>query len=140
MVTYMNDRDIQTVDQVRAFLEGTEQVKFKVQGKAARYAWTEHTLRRFHYRELARAERGVILHFIRRVSGLSRAQVTRLVHQYRHTARVRRRQRTVHPFTRRYTEADIRVLAALDVLHGTLSGPATKKRGERAFELQRVVE
>jgi transposase InsO family protein len=104
-----------------------------VQGKEERYAWIEHTLRRFHYRALARAERGLILRFIQRISALSRAQVTRLVHQYRRSARVRRRQRTVRPFTRRYTEADIRRLAALDELHGTLSGPATKKLCERAF-------
>ena len=135
MVTYMNDRDIQTLDQVRAFLEGTEHVEFEVQGKKERYAWTAHTLGRFHYRELARAERGLILRFIQRVSGLSRAQVTRLVHQYRRTGRVRRRQHTGRPFTRRYTEADIRLLAALDELHGTLSGPAAKKLCERAFEV-----
>ena len=121
MVTYMNDQDVQTVDQIRAFLKGTEHVEFEVQGKEQRYAWTEHTLRRFHYHELARAERGLILRFIQRVSGLSRAQVTRLVRQYRRNARVRRHQRTVRPFTRRYTQADVRLLAALDELHGTLS-------------------
>ena len=135
MVTYMNDQDVQTVDQIRAFLKGTEHVEFEVQGKEQRYAWTEHTLRRFHYHELARAERGLVLRFIQRVSGLSRAQVTRLVRQYRHNGRVRRHQRTVRPFTRRYTQADIRLLAALDELHGTLSGPATKKLCERAFEV-----
>ncbi len=133
MVTDMNDRDIQTLDQVRAFLEGTEPVEFEVRGKAERYAWIEHTLGRFRYRQLARAERGVILRFLQRVSGLSRAQVTRLVRRYRRTGRVRRRQRTLRPFTRRYTEADIRRLAALDELHGTLSGPTTKKLCERAF-------
>ena len=135
MVTYMNDQDVQTVDQIRAFLKGTEHVEFEVQGKGERYAWTEHTLRRFHYHELARAERGLILRFIQRVSGLSRAQVTRLVRQYRRNGRVRRHQRTLRPFTRRYTQADIRLLAALDELHGTLSGPATKKLCERAFEV-----
>ena len=32
------------------------------------------------------------------------------------------------PFPRRYTKADIGLLAEVDALHGTLSGPATRKR------------
>ena len=39
------------------------------------------------------------------------------------------------PFPRRYTEADVRQLVALDRLHGQLSGPATKKLAERAFRV-----
>ncbi len=135
MVTQMNDSDIQTLEQVRCFLQGTESVEFRVQGKDQRYAWIEHTLRRFRYRTLGKSERGLIRRFIARVSGLSRAQSTRLVGQYRRNARVRRAQRTTRPFRIRYTEADVRALAALDERHGTLSGPATKKLCERAFEV-----
>jgi transposase InsO family protein len=40
-----------------------------------------------------------------------------------------------HGFTRKYTDADRRLLAELDELHGTLSGPATKKLCERAWQL-----
>lgn len=133
MVTYMNDRDIQTLEQVRCFLQGTESVEFHVQGKDERYAWTELTLRRFQYRTLGKGERGLLRRFIERVSGLSRAQVTRLVCQYLKTGRVRRVQRTTRPFRSRFTAADIRELAALDERHGTLSGPATKKLCERAL-------
>jgi transposase InsO family protein len=135
MVTQMNDRDIQSLEQIRCFLQGTESVEFQVQGKDERYAWTEHTLRRFHYRTLGKAERGLVRRFIERISGLSRAQVTRLVGQYRRCGRVRRAQRTTHPFRTRYTDTDVRALAELDERHATLSGPATKKLCERAFEL-----
>lgn len=135
MVTQMNDRDCQTLEQIRCFLQGTESIEFRVQGKDERYAWTEHTLRSFHYRTLGKAARGLVRRFIERISGLSRAQITRLVHQYRHTGRVRRAQRTTRPFRTRFTGADVRALAELDARHGTLSGPATKKLCERAFEL-----
>ena len=37
-----------------------------------------------------------------------------------------------YEFPRRYTAADVAVLAEMDALHGTLSGPATKKLMERA--------
>ena len=52
MVTFMNDRDIQTLEQVQRFVEGTEDVELQLQGKDARYEWTEQTLKRFRYRRL----------------------------------------------------------------------------------------
>ena len=50
-MTFMNDRDIQTLEQVQRFVEGTEDVELQLQGKDARYEWTEQTLKRFRYRE-----------------------------------------------------------------------------------------
>lgn len=61
-----------------------------------------------------------------RPSVYSRQQITRLIQQYQARGIVKRRQRTVNGFQRRYTGADIRRLAEVDALHGTLSGPATK--------------
>ena len=135
MVTFMNDRDIHTLEQVQRFVEGTEALQLQLQGMDERYVWTEQTLQRFGYRRLSKSERGWIRRYIARVCGLSRAQVTRLVSQFLTAGRVRRAQRTPRPFARRYTAADIRALAELDQRHGTLSGPATKKLCERAFEV-----
>jgi transposase InsO family protein len=45
------------------------------------------------------------------------------------------KQRTVQGFVRRYTEEDLRLLAAIDARHDTLSGPAIKKLCERACQL-----
>jgi hypothetical protein len=62
--------------------------------------------------------------------------MTRLIGQLRDTGRIReRRGPPARPFARCYTPADVRLLAELDSLHGTLSGPATRKLCERAFEL-----
>ena len=38
-------------------------------------------------------------------------------------------------FARRYTPEDVRLLAEVDALHGNLSGPATRKLCERAWEV-----
>jgi len=74
--------------------------------------------------------------YLERVSGLSRAQLTRLIQQFRETGSIRdRRGRPAKPFPRRYTDADIRLLAEVDALHGTLSGPATRKLCERACQV-----
>lgn len=57
MVTFMNDRDIHTLEQVQRFVEGTEALELQLQGKDERYVWTEQTLRRFGYRRLSKSER-----------------------------------------------------------------------------------
>lgn len=59
MVTYMNDKKLQSLEDVRIFLAGTLEVEFSIQGKDARYDCIEQTLRRFRYRALGRKERGL---------------------------------------------------------------------------------
>jgi len=131
MVTYMNDKKIQSLDDVRTFLAGTLEMEFSIPDKAARYRWIEQTLRRFRYRTLGRPERGVILRYVARVSGYSRPTVTRLVAQYGAQGTLQRRHRTVAGFVRYYSDADTRLLAELDELHGTPCGAAAKKLCER---------
>jgi transposase InsO family protein len=140
MVTHMNDNDITTLEQVRRFLEGADAVEVIIEDKEARYRWIQQTLVRFRYRQLSKSDKGVLIRYLRKLSGYSRQQITRLLAQYRKTGRVRRRARTVKGFARKYTRADIRLLSALDELHGTLSGPATKKLCERAYRVFRQSE
>ena len=54
---------------------------------------------------------------------------THRLQQHRTTGELAdRRGAPCRPFPRRYTNADVGLLAELDVLHGTLSGPATRPR------------
>ena len=63
-----------------------------------------------------------------------RAQLTRLLAQHRVTGSIAdRRGAPRRPFPRRYTSIDIGLLAELDRLHGTLSGPAARKLCARAY-------
>lgn len=66
--------------------------------------------------------------------GLSRQQVTRLVRQYRNNGKLSKQPSAPkHGFTGRFTATDVALLAEVDALHSTLSGPATKKLMERAL-------
>jgi transposase InsO family protein len=77
----------------------------------------------------------VVIRYLMKISGYSRQQLTRLIAQYRKTGRLRRRQRTVSGFKLKYSEKDIRLLAAMDERHDTPCGPAVKKLCERACEV-----
>jgi hypothetical protein len=62
--------------------------------------------------------------------------MTRLITQLRATGRIRdRRGPPAKPFARRYTPADVRLLAEIDSLPGTLSGPALPTIGPTARPL-----
>jgi transposase InsO family protein len=137
MQTLMDDSQITTLEQVRAFLEGTDRVEISISSKADCYQWVQRTLIRFEYLTLGRPDRGVLLRYLCRLSGYSRAQMTRLVQQYRERGEIERRHCTTNGFAQKYTREDIRLLADLDELHGTPSGPAAKKLCERAHEVFR---
>ena len=135
MVIDMNDKQLATLAQLQAFLDGTAAVDFAV-APGERYDFIARILRRFGYRRLPRADKGVVLRFLKRVSGYSRQQLTRLVKRGAERHPLTKRYRASRTsFARTYTSADVRLLADTDTLHGTLSGLATKKLMERAYGL-----
>ena len=131
----MNDGQLQTVEQVKQFLEGSEGVEFRGLTAKEKYYWIEEVLIRFRYHRLKRAEKGVIRRYIQKVTGYSRSQVSRLIAEYKRTGRLRRTQYRRHRFPRKYTPSEVGLLAKTDELHGWLSGPATKKIMEREYEV-----
>ncbi len=131
MVIYRSDEKLETIDDIRAFLEGTVEVEFLITDKGACYRWMQHTLVRFHYLTCSKKEKGLIARYLGQVSGYSPRQVKRLIQQYRKTGYIKRQQRTVSGFVRLYSPQDVMLLAETDELHGTLSGAATRKICER---------
>jgi len=94
----MNDTQLETLDQVRQFLEGTETVSFQIESKKARYRWLQHILVKFRYLQLSKTDKGLICRYLRKLTGYSPAQVKRLIRQYRKTGRLERKQRTAKGF------------------------------------------
>ncbi|MBM4450368.1 MAG: hypothetical protein FJ022_06160 [Chloroflexi bacterium] len=116
MQLVMNDEKLNTVEQVKPFLEGSGALEFEGVSIEERYRWIETVLMRFKYPQLNRVEKGVIRRYIENVSGYSRAQVSRLIKCYRQQGRLSKRQQRRHWFSRKYTLADIALLARTDEL------------------------
>ena len=132
----MNEQDLKTVEQVQQFLVGTQLVAFQIlDDKASRYKWIQSTLIRFNYDRLKRLEKGILIRYMAKISGYSRRQLTRLIQQQRRVGRLVRRQRTNNGFARRYSNADIQLIATLDSLHDQPNGKALKKLCERAYQV-----
>lgn len=138
MIVNLKTQHLRNLEQVRAFMAGTCAVPFTTQAHQDRYQWVAQSLKQFAYARLRRAERGLILRFLSKVTGYSRAQVTRLISQWRSRGGLTdRRGPPAVPFAKRYGVTELRLLAQIDSLHGTLSGPATKKLAERAFTVHK---
>ena len=137
MVIDMNETKLNTIAQIREFLAGTADVYWSPEeDDKARYAFIRNVLSRFDYRRLVRPDKGLIRVYLGRTSGYSRAQLARLIRQYLDCGRVVQRYAAPHAgFARTYTDADVRLLSETDALHSTLSGLATKKLMERAYQI-----
>jgi len=123
-----------SLEQIRAFLEASEEVHFEGQKREEIYGWISRTLQVHSYGQQSRGKRGLLRRYVEKLTGLSRAQVTRLIGRYLNGGEVKERSYRRHRFRQRYTRADIELLAAVDEAHETLSGPATKRILEREYQ------
>lgn len=136
MILNMHSHRLKTVEEIRSFLSGATTFDFEPQSRKEAYRWVRDSLRQLRYSSLGKADRGAVREYLQKVTGLSRAQVTRLIRQYQETGGIRdRRGRPANAFTRRYTEEDAIALAKMDALHGDPCGPAARKLCERAWQL-----
>lgn len=83
----MDEAKLQTLAEIKEFLEGTHDIELKV-SKAEQYGFIERVLKRFCYTGLSRCDKGVVLRYLKHMTGLSRQQVTRLVERYSKSGRI----------------------------------------------------
>ena len=131
----MDDTEATSLAQIRAFLAGSGELRFAGQRREEVYGWVETTLVRLQYASLDKPGKGLVRRYIARMTGLSRAQGTRLITGYRKTGRVKAAAYQRTKFASRYTAADVDLLAYVDKAHGNLSGPATRCVLEREYSL-----
>jgi transposase InsO family protein len=131
----MHEAEKLSLEAIGCFIAASQEIQFEAEDRQQLYGWVERVLVEQEYAQQGKAARGLLRRYVERMTGLSRAQVTRLIARYTATGRVvatvyRRRR-----FPERYTRADIELLATVDEAHETLSGPATRRFLQREFDL-----
>jgi len=124
-----------SLEQIRGFIGASEALRFASESRAQRYAWVERLLVEHQYAGQGKAARGLLRRYVEKMTGMSRAQVSRLIQGYVATGRVRVAEYRRRQFPRRYAGADVELLAQVDQAHETLSGPATRAILKREFEV-----
>ena len=68
----MDDSETTSLEQVRAFLLGSGEIRFAGERREEVYAWMERTLVQHRYTILRRQEKGLLRRYVARMTGLSR--------------------------------------------------------------------
>jgi transposase InsO family protein len=131
----MNDAELLELSQVQEFVNASNGISFKPANQVEGYKWIARTLKRFNYFQLAKKDKGVVRTYLKKQSGYSRAQLNRLIAQYRNNCWIGKKHRNRNCFSKNYTQTDILLLVETDECHQTLSGTATKKLFERAYKI-----
>jgi transposase InsO family protein len=123
-----------SLEEIRRLLEASEGIRFAGVKRAQVYSWIELVLCEQEYARQGKASRGLLRRYVEKITGMSRAQVTRLIGRYMANGRVEPRAYRRHRFAARYTIDDVELLASVDEAHETLSGPATRRILEREYQ------
>lgn len=135
----MDDSRLRTIAQPKDFLAATPEVIITKASSddAPRYDFISRALRRFNYAERGKADRGIVLAYLLRASGFSRAQITRLVSRWTNNlasgACLAKRYRARRaPFARKYTAHDIDLLVQMGRANEDIRSPAIAHLFRRA--------
>jgi len=123
----MIDSCLSNSNQLETFLKGSEEISFEsLNSKKEKYNWIKEILVRFDFRNLKKKERGIVREYLKKISGYSDSQLTRLIKQYFKGKLIwRTYNRNIFPI--KYSPHDIALLSLTDNAHSCLNGGATKK-------------
>lgn len=116
-----------TLEEMREFEQSNRKLRFKAEDREALYGLVERVLKNQRYSKLKKSERGVVRRFLVRVSGLSRAQMARLIRRWMADRQIRPQEPVRRCFPVRYQAEDIALLSQVDGAHEDLSGPAVRR-------------
>lgn len=130
----MTIENLTTIEELEHFIQGNQSVAFTVLGdKHERYQFIQKTLIKFRYFTLSKPDKGVLNRYIRKMTGYSRQQLTRLIKQYKDVGRIKWRPCRSNGFSTTYDKNDIKLLVEMDTRHEDICGHAIKKLCERAY-------
>ena len=136
MTIRMSDKNLVTLQQLEAFTHASRHVVFTGASRKEKYQWIDDLLVRFFYFTLRKRDKIIVRRYLMKVTGYSDAQVTRLIRKkkkIKHILATPSPTRSTFPTI--YTTDDVARLIETDEAHGRLSGPATKKLFQRAYEI-----
>ncbi len=135
MTITMQNLERLTVEEMEDFVRGSQKLTLTAEGKEAIYGFLERVLKAQGYGQLSKGQRGIVRRFFSKLSGLSRAQITRLIASWMRSRQVQRQPARKARFRRRYTVADVVLLAQVDAAHEDLSGPAIRRVLQRELQV-----
>lgn len=132
----MSNATNQSTSEIRDFLKATDTLEFQSIAPADRNEWVQAVLMAHRYTTCGRADKSLLKQYLLKMTGLSRAQTTRLIAEYIRRGTLKKNTNNPpkrHTFKKIYSFEDIALLAMVDNAHECLSGPATIEILKRAY-------
>ena len=126
MTIIMKNMQIKTVEEVKKFLGGSQQVNFEMSSREDRYAFISDTLLCVKYTKLRKKDRGAIKIFLVKVTGYEDRHIKRLIKEWQERGLQYVKREATGASVRTYKLADIELLIRTDILHRTPNGLSAK--------------
>lgn len=137
MTIKMNDSHIVSISQVKEFLKLNNAIEFQATSRKEKYQWIETALIKFRYFKLRKKEKHIVKNYILKITGISDAQLTRLIAKKKKVGKIIISSINRHKFEKIYKPEDIALLIKTDNLHQRMSGFATKTILKREYQVFR---
>jgi hypothetical protein len=126
---------VRNPEQIKTFLNSSKDFKFRGLSRKDKYEWINEVLDRFKYFLLSKKHKSLVRKYIRLITGLSKAQITRLIAKKLTYGDIDASLSGRRGFKTIYGQAEKELLAETDNLHGRLSGPATRHILQRQYDV-----
>lgn len=123
--------------EIKEFLGSSSTLNFKSKSKEERNEWIEKILIHHKYSKCFKPEKTLIKRYIRKMTGLSKSQLTRLIKDQKKRGTLKLKEYKRNKFPKVYDLSEIALLSEIDNAHNVLSGPATKKIIKEEVEMYR---
>ena len=132
----MKNLCIQSIVGVERFLQGNQRASFVVETTKDKYTFISNTLVTFKYTRVKKKDKGIILKYLKKITGYSDIQMKRLIKRWREKGlTLPERKRNKSSFKRKYEADDIALLIQTDIVHKTINGKATKEILKREYSV-----
>ena len=131
----MKNTEALATERIDDFLKASTEIDFAGQGRREVYTWIAATLVEQEYFTLRKKQRGTVRALLRKLSGLSMPQITRLIRRYHADGELPVASSVRQRFPVKYTVRDLELLIEVDRAHQRLSGPATRRIVEREWQV-----
>lgn len=135
MDAIMDDKYLETLPEVEAFLSGSKRLIIRLKTIEDKYTFIDQTVEKFSYPLLKRKDKRVVIKYLKKLTGYKHSQLFRLVDRAVVGALVRKPYVRKPDYHRKYTFADIKLLEKTDELHQRLNAHATLEIMRREYEL-----
>ncbi len=136
MIVKLHTQRLQTLDEIRAFLAGSHTAGLRRPRPEGSLPLDRGLAAPASLRRLGKADKGLVRAYLVKVSGFSRAQLTRLIGQFRRPATCAiAAPPPANAFRRRYLAEDVACSPRSMPCTARSRGPATRKLCERACEV-----